>query len=98
MALEFATPVNTDGRHSKSMAFGHYSKAMKGGLYWEVNKLADTDAPFVPRSGNFRLHTTMMDKSFDLIEVSNPGKFLTDIPLTNEYVSFAVWLRNRRFG
>jgi hypothetical protein len=67
LALEHATPVNTDMRHSKSMHKGEYFDHMRRGISWEASYVAARDAP-APRSANFRLHGNIMDKSLELIE------------------------------
>jgi hypothetical protein len=68
LALEFATPVNADFRHSKSVHKGAYVDHMKRGIFWETSHVMDRDAP-VPKAANFRLHANIMEKSLELIEM-----------------------------
>jgi hypothetical protein len=69
LALEFASPINADWRHSKGLYKGEFIPALKSGLFWEVNTVMDKDAP-IARAGNFRLHANLMKKSLDLFEVT----------------------------
>jgi len=68
IALQFATPLNVDFRHSKSVHKGTYLPHMKSGIFWEQNTIMDKDAP-VPRAANLRLHANVNQKSFDIVEL-----------------------------
>jgi hypothetical protein len=69
LALETASPVNADWRHSKGIHGGEFIAPLKSGLFWELNTVMDKDTP-APRAANFRLHANVMKKSLDLFEVT----------------------------
>ncbi|OQV21904.1 Vitellogenin-6 [Hypsibius exemplaris] len=67
IALQFATPLNVEFRHSKSIQKGTFLPHMKSGIFWEQNTIMDKDAP-APRAANLRVHANVNMKSFDIVE------------------------------